>query len=73
MLDIESNIPLPEDTRPLIKTNWPHEGMEIGQSFFVKGKSIISVCIVNKRYGKKLGRVFTARKQEDGIRVWRLE
>jgi hypothetical protein len=31
------------------------------------------VCNYNKRMGDRLGMKFTAKKVDDGIRVWRLE
>lgn len=67
LIQLDTGISPPDINR----VGWPHEVMEVGQSFLVTGKSMVSVCNANQRYKKKLGWVFTARRQEDGIRVWR--
>ena len=66
---IEVGVPLPE--KGLV--GWPHGDMEVGQSFFVEGKTLSNVCNANHRFHKKLGWKFTARKVDGGIRVWRTE
>ena len=65
---VESNYPIPS-TKPMRK--YPHEGMEIGDSFFVEGVSMQVVLNANWRAGKKFGMSFIARKDNEGIRVWR--
>lgn len=68
MIQLDSDI-FPFNTN---RVGWPHESMEVGQSFLIKGKSMVSVCNANQRYKKKLGWRFTARRQDEGeIRVWR--
>lgn len=56
-----------------IRVGWPHKSMKVGQSFFIENRTMVAVCNANNRYKKKLGWRFTARKQEGGIRVWRIE
>ena len=33
---------------------------------------IVHVCAMNRKMSLKLGKKFTARKMDDGIRVWRI-
>jgi hypothetical protein len=47
--------------------------MEVGESFFVRDGKLQIVCNANWRMGKKLGRKFIARREADGVRVWRVE
>lgn len=67
-LVIEVGVPIPEDKAAI---GWPHAQMEVGQSFFVVGKGLQTVCNANQRFQKRLGWKFTARKVEGGVRVWR--
>jgi hypothetical protein len=67
-LVIESGISPPD----IVRIGWPHKTMRVGQSFFVEGRSMVAVCNANNRYKRKLGWKFTARKQDGGIRVWRI-
>jgi hypothetical protein len=59
---------------PMVKVDrkYPHEDMEVGDSFFLVGISMQVVLNANWRAGKRLGWRFTARKEGDGIRVWRV-
>jgi len=63
---IEKNIPLPRNkTKP---NKYPFSDMEIGDSFYTEGASVMSAaCIHAKRKGGK----FLCRKQGNGTRVWR--
>jgi hypothetical protein len=47
--------------------------MEISDSFFVEDTSLQVICNSNYRMGKQLGMKFIARKENDGVRVWRTE
>ena len=70
ILEIEKGSVLP---KPRMVYAYPHEEMEVGDSFVVRAVSLQVVCNANYRTGKKLGRKFVARKIEDGVRVWRVE
>ena len=65
---VERSIPIPV-MKPIRK--YPHEGMEVGDSFFVEGVSMQVVLNANWRAGKRLSMSFIARKENDGVRVWR--
>jgi hypothetical protein len=68
MMNIEKNVPIRE-RRAAVAI--PYDVMEVGDSIFVTGASLQNVCNRNWRWGKKLGRAYVARKEGDGIRVWR--
>ena len=67
-LEISKDVPLPPHKR-----RYPYSVMEVGDSFFVEGGVLQVVCNNNYRTGKKLERKFIARKEENGVRVWRTE
>jgi hypothetical protein len=45
--------------------------MDIGDSFFIDDAKINIVCNNNYRVGKMTGMKFTARREGNGVRVWR--
>jgi hypothetical protein len=57
---------------PKLESRYPHGEMEVGDSFFVVGLGMQVVLNANWRASKKLGWKFSARKEGDGIRVWRV-
>ena len=67
---VENNIPLPK----IAKRNvYPYESMDIGDSFFLESANPQTVANNNYVRGKKLGMKFIARKEGNGVRVWRIE
>ena len=66
---IDRTVPMP-DSRVVRK--YPHEDMEVGDSFLIPNVSMQVVLNANWRAGKRLARRYTARKEGDGIRVWRV-
>ena len=64
---LDKDVPLPE-----ARKRYPYREMEVGDSFFVEGGGIQNICNQNYRTGKKLGKSFIARKEEGGVRVWRV-
>lgn len=75
MITIEKGVEMPVGgVRKRMK--YPYGEMEVGDSFVVENdcsSRMVNVCGMNRKMGLKLGRKFTARKQDDGIRVWRVE
>jgi hypothetical protein len=63
---VEKSVPLPEG-----KKRYPYKEMEIGDSFFVGEGKLQVVCNANYRASKRLGMQFIARKEVEGVRVWR--
>jgi len=66
-LEVEKSVPLPEG-----KKRYPYASMDIGDSFFVGAGKLQVVCNANYRASKRLGMQFIARKEPEGIRVWRV-
>ena len=64
---LDKDVPLPE-----ARKRYPYKEMEVGDSFFVEGGGIQNICNQNYRTGKKLGKSFIARKEDNGVRVWRV-
>jgi hypothetical protein len=68
MFEIEKGIPIPTARRKW--DDYPFDEMEIGESFFVPGSTSTAIAAVGNRHKPKR---FTARKENDGVRVWRIE
>jgi hypothetical protein len=65
-LEVDKTVPLPEG-----KKRYPYGSMEVGDSFFVVEGKLQVVCNANYRASKRLGMQFIARKEPEGVRVWR--
>jgi hypothetical protein len=66
-MELTKDVPVPPDKR-----RYPYRVMDVGDSFFVAEGRLQVVCNNNYRVGKKLGRKFVARREESGVRVWRV-
>lgn len=66
MINIEKNIPITADGNSL----YPFQCMDVGDSFFVVREGRVRQAAHN--YGARTGKKFTVRKQENGVRVWRI-
>lgn len=74
MYKIEKNVPVTTHSKAVRPSQYPFEEMEIGDSFRMPDTKRASVAVLAGRYGKRVGRKFTVRKQEDGsFRCWRIE
>ena len=69
MYEITNEVPIPA---PIKKHNYPYEQLQVGESFWVVGISMASLCNANRRQGKRLERRFVCRKEGEGVRVWRV-
>ena len=70
MIQIEKNIPLPPEKK---RNTYPYKQMDIGESFLVSEGKMQIVCNANYRPSKAMGMKFIARKEGNGVRVWRIE
>lgn len=68
-MKIEKGVPVPVIAEPV---RYPFESMQVGDSFFVEGGVLTRLCNAHGRAGRRMGRKFTARKVEGGVRVWRV-
>lgn len=72
--EIEDGIELPDAPgRRGRQRLYPFPDMEVGQSFFVPGGTPNTTNGSMQRWQKALGRKFTARSVDGGVRVWRIE
>ena len=69
-IEVEKNIPIPPEKK---RNVYPYKVMECGESFFIPPGKIQIVCNANYRTGKQLNKKFIARKDKEGVRVWRTE
>lgn len=68
MIEIQKDIPLPEQKK---RNFYPYKEMDVGESFLVPQGKIQIVCNANYRASKVLEKKFIARREGDGVRVWR--
>ena len=68
-IEIERGVPVP---RVNVQRKYPHDDMAVGDSFYLEGVGMKIVLNSNWRAQKRLGWRFTARKEGEGIRVWRV-
>ena len=53
MYEIDSDVPIPEVK---VRHNYPHEALQVGESFFVPGGNMNVLCNYNRIRGKRLER-----------------
>lgn len=66
-MKIDVNIPLPKKARA---GKYPFSDMKIGDSLFANGDESNSLVSSAYGWGRRNGATFTARKENDGVRVW---
>ena len=71
-MKIDNDVPMPKATR---STKYPFRDMAVGESVFFdnepkasQSNPAISAHVLAKREGKK----FAARKEDNGVRIWRV-
>ena len=70
MVTLEKNIEIPEKQKI---AKYPYEALELGDSFYLEGGDLSKLCNANYREWRRTGKKFTARKVENGVRLWRIE
>lgn len=68
MIEITKKVPLPEVRE---RNTYPYDQMEVEDSFYVEGVSVQSIFNSNYKRNKLGEKKFIARKEGDGVRVWR--
>ncbi len=69
MYKISKDVPVPP---PIRRMNYPYEQLQVGESFWVEGVTMQSLCNANRRQSKRLSRKFVCRREGKGVRVWRV-
>lgn len=75
MFVIEKNVEIPAQVRKgsgTRKSKYPFAEMEMNDSFFVPERTTKQFAPTAYGAAKKLGRKFTLRNVEGGVRVWRV-
>jgi len=72
MYEIEKNVPL-QGTKRGAPPKYPFGEMEVGDSFFVPGKTPKSIGASMANWARRYGVRFAARSVDGGVRVWRVE
>lgn len=71
---IEKGVALPKGKRSEKSTKYPFKSMEVGDSFLVPDfTSIVSLRSQASVTGRTLGKKFSVRLVEQGVRIWRVE
>jgi hypothetical protein len=70
MYEITTAVPIP---MPRKRHNYPYAELQIGESFYVENVKMQSLCNLNRRHGKTMGRKFVCRREGVGVRIWRVE
>jgi hypothetical protein len=65
---VEKGVPI-----PLGRDKYPWERLDVGDSFFVPGKTLRSLATQTSYAGKRFGRRFRIRLVDGGVRIWRIE
>lgn len=72
--EVDNDYPLPAVAAPRgRKEKYPWTKLEIGGSFFVPDGDLKAMNSCAAKAKKRTGLVFTARRVEGGVRVWRYE
>lgn len=66
---VEKDVPIPPRSR---RTKYPWRSMEIGDSFFAKIKDTSAGPLVQQAQ-KSTGFLFTTRRVDGGVRIWRIK
>lgn len=74
---IDTNVPVPAPSSRGRAAQAPHyqavTKLEVGQSFFAAAKAKGKIGSASYVVGKKLGRTYTVRNVDGGIRIWRIK
>lgn len=70
-ITVDKGIPIPDRQRGGGKYPWGT--LDVGDSFFVEGdaKRVKALQGAVSNVGRRLGRTFTTRRLDNGVRIWR--
>lgn len=69
---IESGVPLPNDSGIGAPRKYPFPSMQIGDSFLVATEKAANARAAAKMFARRQGVQFTVRKLDSGTRIWRV-
>lgn len=75
MTVIESNIPMPASYKNGRPASYPFRDMQVGQSIYIPATDVFPRHAAKRAYaaGRRAGMKFVCRRDEGGVRVWRVE
>jgi len=72
-ITVDKGVPIPNFRTAPRKSKYPWRDLEVGDSFLVPDTTSERFGPQAREAGLRLGRKFTVRKVEEGVRVWRTE
>lgn len=75
MTIIESNIPMPASYKNGRPAAYPFREMQIGQSIYIPASEVQPRHAAKRAYaaGRRAAMKFVCRRDEEGVRIWRVE
>jgi hypothetical protein len=75
MTVIESNVPMPASYKNGRPASYPFRDMQVGQSIYIPASEVFPRYAAKRAYaaGRRSGMKFVCRRDEEGVRVWRVE
>lgn len=75
MSEFEDGVPMPASYRNGRPATYRFRDMEVGQSIYVPSSDAPSGHVAKRAYatGQRTGMKFACRRDDDGIRIWRVE
>lgn len=75
MTKIESGVPVPASYKNGRPPSYPFREMEVGQSIYIPATEVFPRYAAKRAYaaGRRAGFKFVCRRDDDGVRVWRVE
>lgn len=71
-IPVETHVPLPTREHRHHNAKYPFGEMDVGDSFVIPEGSELSCKYAAYAYGRRWGKTFAVRKQDDGrVRLWR--
>jgi hypothetical protein len=69
---IDKNIPIP---KRIYDSEYPYpiDNLNVGDSFFIEERTSTQVSHIISRGNKMLGKRFTSRTMDGGVRIWRIK
>lgn len=75
MAKIESGIPMPACYKNGRPSSYPFREMEVGQSIYIPASETFPRHAAKRAYaaGRRAGMKFVCRRDDNGVRIWRVE
>ena len=71
MVKIEKGVPAPEERKQ--RKRYPFHQMDVGDSVLISHGDAMSARVSARYHGTRYSKKFTSKKEDDGVRIWRVE